>query len=143
MRITKIDLQIEDLMWFGVDNQNHIFECTTAGVGNVPEFVCRSKEKCEQVEKYFLDEAEEITEFILHTEYENNQLFEDCLLLARKGIFCYDVSTADPQQYKKISSPVQPLKFDDLPENIKKIMIDNKVDINAKTEPIIRVGHAY
>lgn len=41
MRITEIDLQCEDIMWFGIDN--HIFECTSAGCGNVPEFVCESK----------------------------------------------------------------------------------------------------
>ena len=44
MRISIIDLQCEDIMWFGVDKNNYIFECTSAGCGNVPEFVCCSKE---------------------------------------------------------------------------------------------------
>ena len=77
MRITEIDLQCEDIMWFGVDNQNHIFACTSAGCGNVPEFVCKSKEnttflEClqEEIEKtkiyYYLRFSETMPELAWH-----------------------------------------------------------------------------
>ncbi len=39
MRISKIDLQCEDIMWFAVDSQKHIVECTSAGCGNDGEYV--------------------------------------------------------------------------------------------------------
>ena len=28
MRITAIELQYEDIMWFGIDNNNHIWKCS-------------------------------------------------------------------------------------------------------------------
>lgn len=55
MRITAIELQCEDIMWFGIDNNNHIFECTSAGCGNVPEFVCISKENTESLLNFFMN----------------------------------------------------------------------------------------
>ena len=53
MRFSEIDLQIEDLMWFGVDTQGCIVEFTTGGSANVPEFVCRSREDAETLENCF------------------------------------------------------------------------------------------
>lgn len=50
MRITEIDLQCEDIMWFGIDSHNHIFGCTSAGCGNVPEFVCKSKQNTDDIQ---------------------------------------------------------------------------------------------
>ena len=35
MRYEIIDLQIEDIMWFGIDNNGYIFECTSGGIGKV------------------------------------------------------------------------------------------------------------
>ena len=62
MRITAIELQCEDIMWFGIDNNNHIFECTSSGCGNVPEFVCISKENTESLLNFFMNELAEFTE---------------------------------------------------------------------------------
>ncbi len=45
MTYSEIDLQCEDLLWFGVDRAGRVFCCTTAGQGNVPPFVCRSREE--------------------------------------------------------------------------------------------------
>ena len=39
MRITELDLEIEDLEWYGVDNNNEIAQFTTGGSKNVPEFI--------------------------------------------------------------------------------------------------------
>ena len=55
MRYTEIDLQIEDIMWFGIDLNGYIFSCTTAGAANVPEFVCKSKEQTEFLADYFIE----------------------------------------------------------------------------------------
>ena len=30
MRISEVDLQCEDIMWFAVDSKGNIFECTSA-----------------------------------------------------------------------------------------------------------------
>ena len=111
MRITAIELQCEDIMWFGIDNNNHIFECTSAGCGNVPEFVCISKENTESLLNFFMNELAEFTEEKVVTEYDDtNSLLEDCINLSRKGIYCYDLYEDDEQQYIKISEPLKDRK---------------------------------
>lgn len=144
MRITEIDLQCEDIMWFGIDNKNHIFECTSAGCGNVPEFVCRSKENTELLRDFFIDELGEFTEAKLHVKYvDTNQLLNECVQLSRKGIYCFDIYEDDERQYVKIVEPVEPLNYDKLPQKIKKIIGENRVDLDVMEEKIISVKHAY
>lgn len=68
------------LCGFGIDNQNHVFECTSAGCGNVPEFVCRSKKNTEELLEFFINELDEFTEEKLLVEYvDTNQLLKDCI----------------------------------------------------------------
>lgn len=144
MRITEINLQCEDIMWFGIDNQNHIFECTSAGCGNVPEFVCQSKENVETLLEFFMDELDEFTEAKLLVEYvDDNQLLNECVQLSRKGIYCFDIYEENERQYAKIVEPVEPLNYDVLPQKIKEIFVDNRVNIDVMKEKIISVKHAY
>lgn len=144
MRITAIDLQCEDIMWFGRDNNNHIFECTSAGCGNVPEFVCISKENTERLLNFFMNELDEFTEEKVLIEYDDtNSLVEDCIYLSRKGIYCYDIYEDDEQQYIKISEPLKPLEFDSLPSDIKDILKNSSVNVSVMTDKFISVEHAY
>lgn len=144
MRITEIDLQCEDIMWFGIDNKNHIFECTSAGCANVPEFVCRSKEVTNIILNFFMNDLKEFTQGKLLTEYDGtNQLLSDCILLSRKGIYCFDVCLENENQYIKIAEPLKPLLFDELPTKIKEMFCENRVDTDVTEESIICVEHAY
>ena len=144
MRITAIDLQCEDIMWFGRDNNNHIFECTSAGCGNVPEFVCISKENTERLLNFFMNELVEFTEEKVLIEYDDtNSLLEDCIHLSRKGIYCYDIYEDDEQQYIKISEPLKPLVFDSLPSDIKDILKNSILNLSVMSDNFISVEHAY
>lgn len=144
MRITAIDLQCEDIMWFGIDSRNHIFECTSAGCGNVPEFVCISKESTEKLLNFFMNELDEFTEEKILVEYmDTNPLLEDCIRLSRKGIYCYDIYEDDEQKYIKITEPLIPLEFGDLPPNIKCIFKNNRVNADVMIDKFISVEHAY
>lgn len=144
MRITAIDLQCEDIMWFGIDNNNHIFECTSAGCGNVPEFVCISKENTDKLLDYFMNELQEFIEEKLLVEYiDTNSLLKDCIHLSKKGIYCYDIYEDNEQRYIKISEPLKPLEYKDLPVDIKRIFENNRVDTDVIKENFICVEHAY
>ena len=44
-RITKAELECMDLQWFGIDEKGQIAVFCSAGVANVPEFVCCDEEK--------------------------------------------------------------------------------------------------
>lgn len=144
MRITEIDLQYEDIMWFGVDNQNHIFECTSAGCGNVPEFVCKSKENTDFLEDFFMQELKEFTQEKLLIQYDDtNELLNDCIHLSRKGIYCFDIFKQNKKQYIKLVEPVKPLIFDELPREVKDVLGTNRVDVDVMRKQIISVEHAY
>ncbi len=147
MRIDVIELQSEDVMWFGIDRRNHIFECTSGGVGNVPEFVCKSKEEMLILENFFMNKLKESTAECLLCDYEEtNQLVQDCILLARKGVFCYDIADNEEHEsvYEKIIEPVNPLSYYDLPDIIQKIMKDHKIlSIDVERDDYIKVEHAY
>ncbi len=145
MRYEIIDLQIEDIMWFGIDNNGYIFECTTGGIGNVPEFVCKSREETELLNQFYLNKLASTTKAKLLCQESDNQLIKDAKLLASKGIYCFDVTTEKThnENYKKIAEPVEPININDLPSDIAEIMLSHKVNINLAESNYIDVKHAY
>lgn len=67
MRYSVFDLQVEDIMWFGMDTNGMIFACTSAGCANVPEFVCESREINELLCDFFMNKLERTTTEVLET----------------------------------------------------------------------------
>ena len=146
MRFTEIDLQIDDIMWFGIDLNGYIFSCTTAGTANVPEFVCKSKEQTELIEDYFTKELEKTTSAVLEAPYVDNPLMRDATGLAEKGVFSFDAVTDNSEydrEYVKIASPKTPIRYAALPDDIKKLLQDHIVPADAAKEKYICVKHAY
>lgn len=146
MKYSKIDLQVEDIMWFGIDTNSRIFACATAGCANVPLFVCESREINEMLCNFFINELNETTTEVLETTYENNDLINDAVKLARKGIFCFDAVIDDEShsnEYIRISSPSVPLHFEELPDSVKCVLINHTVDVNISTTKYLQVSHAY
>ncbi|MDO5295550.1 MAG: hypothetical protein Q4F00_02760 [bacterium] len=146
MRYSEIDLQVEDLMWFGLDTQGCVVEFTTGGSANVPEFVCRSREDNETLENYFTNLAPTTAAHML-MDQELGTLTEDARHLASRGLFCYDVAYdqngSPTDQYHKIAFPEKPLILEDLPDNIKRIIVDHFVSADAASDQYIHVDHAY
>lgn len=140
MRITMIDLQCEDLMWFAVDPEGRIVALTSGGMGNVPEFVCADRDANDFLVEYFTKIQPEMTVEKLAVEYEENALIKDAIRLSRKGVFCFD---ANGDSYEKISSPEAPLVFDMLPDNIKSVMRSRIINCDVLTSDTIDVPHAY
>ena len=140
MRITNIDLQCEDLMWFAVDKNGYIVEFTSGGIGNVPEFVCEDRDSNDLLVDYFMNISNETTSEQLIVPYEDNDLLNDAIALSKKGIFCFDASG---DSYEKISLPVLPLHMENLPDNIKRIMVKRLIDTDVTTANVVCVEHAY
>ncbi|MCF0110349.1 MAG: hypothetical protein HUJ58_00475 [Erysipelotrichaceae bacterium] len=144
MRISDIDLQCEDIMWFGIDTNGNIFECTSAGCGNVPEYVCRSREETNTLLEYFSDTAPRITDAKLLIPASDNDLTTDAIKLASKGIFCFDITDYDHDEvYHCIAIPKRPLHVSELPEEIRKLLSDHLYEGNVAFETSIAVKHAY
>ena len=146
MKITELDLQCEDIMWFAVDNHGHIFACTSAGEGNVTAFVCDSRENVDFLENFFLNELQIITQprHYIHAGYEN-QLLNDFIDLAKKGIYCFDSHIDDHQQrkYRRITAPIRPISFNELPDNIQHLLRHSFIDVDIACSHYIVVPHAY
>ncbi|MCF0137034.1 MAG: hypothetical protein HUJ66_01580 [Oscillospiraceae bacterium] len=145
MRYSEVDLQCEDIMWFGVDANGYIAAFTSAGCGNVPEFVCKSREQTEMLESFFMGDLPHISEYTLEIGTDNGDLAEDACSLARKGIFSFDVSFDNEHMddYVRIAVPHNPLHVDSLPEKTKQVLVSHRLSFNAANEKNVKVAHAY
>ncbi len=105
MRITEIDLQCEELTWFAVDRCGHILVCYSGGCGNVPEFICRSREETEQVESYFANTQP--------VPLNHSGIITDAVAWAERGLFCYDVDMDHPERhgYHRVAVPEHPAHY--------------------------------
>lgn len=145
MRYSEIDLQCEDIMWFGVDKNGYVFECTSGGIGSVPSFVCESREKTERLADFFLETLTQKTTGTLLIVDNGSPLVMDCKTLSAKGVFCFDVAVDDnrPDKYKKVSVPQEPLCISELPDNIQHELSTHIVNLDVTQQEYIQVKHAY
>ncbi|MCR5719328.1 MAG: hypothetical protein K6F84_02080 [Lachnospiraceae bacterium] len=146
MRYSIFDLQVEDIMWFGIDTNGMIFACTSAGCANVPEFVCESREINEQICNFFMNMLERTTTEVLEAVNENNVLINDAIKLSQKGIFCFDAVIDDEvhaNEYVRISSPSAPLRFEKLPDSIKSVFKGRIINVDITSTKYLQVNHAY
>ncbi len=113
-------------------------------MGNIPEFVCRSKEETNELYDYFYDTLAKTTAG--HALVAGcNPLISEFVELSSKGLYCFDVETQDSEGeiYMKISYPDTLIIFDDLPDNVKAIMQDHIIDADLAGSNQIHVPHAY
>ncbi len=144
MRISEIDLQCEDIMWFAIDIQGNVFECTSAGCGNVPEYVCKSREETDAILEYFTQKAPVVTNSKLLIPSEKNDLVNDISILSSKGIYCFDITDYDKDEvYQMVAFPENPIHFSDLPDDIQVLLKDHIYSGNVSVEKEISVEHAY
>ncbi len=131
-------------MWFAIDNNGNVFECTSAGCGNVPEYVCRNRKETEMLIDYFMEKAPSITSAKLLIPAEDNDLIDDVKKLSSKGIYCFDIADYDADdKYNCISLPEKAINISDLPEGIQKILSDHIYNGDVSKERTITVEHAY
>lgn len=144
MRITEIQLQCDDIMWFGVDSNGYIFECTSAGCGNVPEYVCKSLEETELLLQYFTEKAPIVTKPVLLIQKKDNQLTKDAIDLSSKGIFCFDITDYNNNTiYYPISKPEKPINVKNLPNDIQNLLVDHIYNGDVSIANSLVVEHAY
>lgn len=144
MRISEVDLQCEDIMWFAVDSKGNIFECTSAGCGNVPEYVCKSRKETDILLEYFTEKAPVVTKTKLLIPAEDNDLTADISNLSSKGIYCFDlIDYAHDDRYSMVSLPEKPLNVSNLPADIQELLSDHIYSGDVSTETTITVEHAY
>ncbi len=145
MIITEIDLQCEDIRWFGIDINNYVFTCTSAGIANVPAFVCDNKENTMYLENFFISYIKKLSGIQWMKPFDmESAMYQETVNLTSKGIYCYDAcDNNDETSYCKISEPISPLILDELPNDIKERLLNNKVEVDVITDNYITVENAY
>jgi len=145
MRYSEIDLQCEDIIWFGIDSNGYILAFTSGGCGCVPEFVCRSKEETNKLEEFFFHELVFSSDSIIDPSLCNIADYDDIIQLSKNGIFVYDVSFEEGygNKYSIVSHPSNPLHIDSLPDNIKLILNDHIINTANAGDRFIQIQHAY
>lgn len=145
MRYSKIDLQCEDLTWFGYDKNGFVFCCNSSGYGSIPEFVAQSQEKTEELLDYFLEQAQEFCSYSLLIEHKQNPLIEDSIHLSKCGITCFDIFFENPHkyEYQKISVPSEYLNINSLEDRIRNLLVNHFVDIDITKTTFFTTEHAY
>jgi len=145
MRISRIDLQCYDIMWFAIDANGCVIALTSGGIGNVPEFVCRSKSETEELEKFFMSLPTCYSSAELLIDNDGSQMAIDAEELAQRGFYYFDVCSDIDYEYgySKISQPAKALHITDLPSSIQRILSDHIIVIDVSTADKIRVKHAY
>lgn len=145
MRITVIDLQCYDIFWFAIDVNGCVVAFTSGGIGDVPEFVCRSKSETEKLEKFFMSLPNDFSSAKLLIDNDGSQMAIDAEELAQKGIYYFDACSDIEYEYgySKVSYPDKALHLEDLPSNIQKIISDHVIDVDVSAVERIIVKNAY
>jgi len=150
MRITEIDLEVEDIEWYGIDEDGRVAQFTSGGSKMVPEFICESRESLDSVSEFFEnlnpDIAEEVTFSEEASKYPRKEYLQECKKTAQKGLYCYDISDEEDitGRYILICKPSYELLISDLPETIQSILLNYKIpNINFMNNRIISIEAAY
>ena len=134
--ITPRDLCICGRMWFGVDKFGYIFCCTPYNTWHVPAFCIKSYTESEILYDYF-------SKFVLQGEFSEVEIEENNIFyyeLIHKYYFDFK---KHPYHYKKINNPTNPIHFDQLPENIRKIMDSHRMTIDAHNTKYFFIPEIY
>lgn len=143
MEITELDLEMEDIEWYGVDETGKIGLFMSGGSLAVPSSICKSRENLEKVCDYFnnfnrlISNCVDINNKIV---YPRKEFITECKLTSQKGIYCFDISDDDNlnNQYYFISKPETPLFIDELPLEIKTIMLEYRIlGVNFEIDDIV------
>ena len=138
-----------DIEWYGIDRKGNIAVFLSAGEGNIPEFVCENKERAEALNAYF-EASETICGAVLCRELTGGAkgLAEE---LAGKGLYYFDSDNGlrsgvcnGQRNYTKRAQPEKPLKYAELPMDIRELLKKNGLDIDdfSNVDRIV-VAHAY
>ncbi|VEP14097.1 conserved hypothetical protein [Hyella patelloides LEGE 07179] len=154
MEFTRIGLETWDIVWFATDSQGSIAYFTSGLYGSLPDSIIASKEDWEFIADFFIEQFEENTVgqfdsdcFDKVTMPTDNSIekkrfaFSEYIEMSRKGLYSYDSYDTKLRygDYYRVSYPIKPLNFENLPISIPKILEKTKLNnINFKKDKNIK-----
>jgi hypothetical protein len=132
--LNEIEQQTLDIDWFFTTEQHVAF--VASGGGKLPKSVANSAKNIKLLTSFFRN-LPRISEAIINpnlnkinkTSLIDNRYLEDFVDMAEKGLFTYDKTILNDfsnSGHHLITMPANPLKFDQLPIEIRDILIETK-----------------
>jgi len=128
MRISEEEQRDTDFDWFCVDEHGNIGHFASAGFKSIPPTVSESAEKLRSLEEYFasLDPVPGGHQFDegLDPAWRTERYAHTFIAMADRGLFSFDIESYPRTDicYFRVASPKAPLRFDDLPDNIRTVL---------------------
>lgn len=136
MIITEIEQQTIDIDWFITDGEHIGF--MASGGGKLPDSVAKSEEKRQILVRYFRN-LPEISEVMINPKLDNilikvfgsgvnKKYLEDYVSMTKKGLYSFDKTYPNnflEPFYHLVTSPKNPLRLKELPQNIVDILGQN------------------
>lgn len=150
-RISAGECEFRDMEWYGVDRQGNIAVFCSGGVGNLPEFICESEERADELMEYFEKIPKSTNSILRFPKTKIGRTEQAAKDFSDKGLYYFDsddgiesgVATLH-QYYTKHSHPEKPLKYDLLPKHIREILKYNFMEIeDFSLVDTIHTKHAY
>lgn len=139
---TENEQQVLDIDWFFTNNEDVAF--VASGGGRLPQSVAQSAENNKLLVSFFRG-LPITSEVVINPELNkvianivDERYLADFVSLTQKGLFSFDKTVLNSfleSQYHLVAKPVSPLKFSQLPSEIRRILVMTKYDGNI--EPMI------
>ncbi len=110
------------MVWFAVDNAGHII-AADSNEGRAPSFVCKDAEATEFLAQMLLG---------IQAVDRNRKPSHSKENIATKGFYFFTID--DPYEdslYHLIAKPQKPLHIDELDDEVRQILLNQSIDINA------------
>lgn len=140
-----------DMEWFGVDRHGHIAVFCSGGVRNLPEFVCESEERADELMESFEKIGKITSSILMFPQTKIGRAEQVAREFSDKGLYYFDADDGTRlgictfhEYYTKHSYPQKPLKYELLPNHIREILKHNIMEIeDFSLVDTIYVKHAY
>lgn len=122
-RININELAYLDIEWFAVDRQGNVAAFWSAGDAVVPKFVFEDKERSDKLAELFQ---------LLPIGCRGEGVILPVKEIIERGIFLYDADSEPKclsESYELVGIPSNPIKYDDLSDEIKELMGLSKLTI--------------
>lgn len=148
-RISQGECPHMDMEWYAVDSNGNIAVFCSAGCGNLPEFVCEDRERADRLMELF-EKLSFSSECKIRFDL-TPRATEVAEEFSKKGLFYYDSDDCTKkgictlhEYYTKVSYPLIPLNFNNLSEEMQKLLKYNIIkDIDFSESDTIYLQHAY
>ena len=140
-----------DMEWYGVDKKGNVAVFCSGGEGNLPEFVCESEERADEIIEYFDRMKKTTSSMLMFPQTKVGRAEEVARDFSDKGLYYFDADDGTKlgictfhEYYTKHSCPQNPLKYELLPKHIKEILKHNFMEIeDFSLVDTVYVKHAY